>query len=221
MISPGPSRFTSARAFTLMELLVVITIIAVLAGLAFAAVGASQRRAQQAACAGNLRQIGAAMNAYAGENDGALPPISPDGNKDWNAGPWFPQVLKPYLPSQKIWNCPGQPLDRHFGLTKREWTTKKNAWYIPCYAFNANVAGRRLVNIAAAPGGMSQILLADGRAEFWDKTSVANEGYMTSIHNQKVNLLLVDGRVESKYKSDMVVTTNNASYDIPRSITAR
>lgn len=61
------------RGFTLMELLTAIGIIAVLAALLFPAFTTARKSADGAKCAGNLRQIGAAVMAYAGENDGAFP----------------------------------------------------------------------------------------------------------------------------------------------------
>ena len=60
-------------AFTLIELLVVIAIIAVLAGLIFPVVGKVRIRGVETRTTSNLRQIGAAMAAYSGERDGALP----------------------------------------------------------------------------------------------------------------------------------------------------
>ena len=56
--------------FTLIELLVVVAIIAVLASLLLPAVGMVRTAAKSTRCASNLRQVGMAYFAYAGENDG-------------------------------------------------------------------------------------------------------------------------------------------------------
>ena len=58
------------RAFTLLELLVVISIIAVLAALLLPAIGMVRTAAQGARCQSSLRQIGLAAMAYADDNDG-------------------------------------------------------------------------------------------------------------------------------------------------------
>jgi len=78
--SPKVSRFHSAGhipGFTLIELLVVIAIIALLAALAFPMIEKMQTGASQTKAAGNFRQLGAAIMAYAAENDQKLPgPLS-------------------------------------------------------------------------------------------------------------------------------------------------
>jgi prepilin-type processing-associated H-X9-DG protein/prepilin-type N-terminal cleavage/methylation domain-containing protein len=57
-------RSCSRRAFTVIELLVVIGIIGLLIGLVLPAVQAAREAARRAQCASNLRQIGIAMNTY-------------------------------------------------------------------------------------------------------------------------------------------------------------
>src|SRR3954470_2724323 len=62
-----------ARAFTLVELLVVIGIIALLISILMPALSAAKERANRIKCASNLRQIGQGLLLYAGDNKGVYP----------------------------------------------------------------------------------------------------------------------------------------------------
>lgn len=64
--------------FTLVEMAVVIVIMAFVMSLSFSAFGAVKRKSSQAACASNMKQVGMAINLFANDNDGWLPP-GPDG----------------------------------------------------------------------------------------------------------------------------------------------
>ncbi len=59
--------------FTLIELLVVIAIIGVLAALLMPALGRAKEAGRSAACIGNLRQIGVALQVYVDSNNNRLP----------------------------------------------------------------------------------------------------------------------------------------------------
>jgi prepilin-type processing-associated H-X9-DG protein/prepilin-type N-terminal cleavage/methylation domain-containing protein len=70
-------------AFTLVELLVVISIIGLLAGLAVPAINRGLKSAKAGACLSNLHQIGVATMAYAADNSFKLPPGGSEGENNW------------------------------------------------------------------------------------------------------------------------------------------
>lgn len=63
----------SRSGFTLVELLAVIAVIAILAGLLIPGLARAKMAGGKAACISNLRQIGIAIHNYAHDNDGKIP----------------------------------------------------------------------------------------------------------------------------------------------------
>jgi len=68
----------SLRAFTLIELIIVISIISMLAVLAMPEYQKFIERSRSVACMGNLRQIGVGILTYVADNDNTYPAIEPN-----------------------------------------------------------------------------------------------------------------------------------------------
>lgn len=69
----SPTARTPRRAFTLVELLVILGIIAILLAILLPSLSKARKQAQTAACLSNQRQLVAACVMYANEHNGLLP----------------------------------------------------------------------------------------------------------------------------------------------------
>jgi len=137
------------NAFSLVELLVAIAVIAILAALLMPALNQAKAKGKRAACQSNLRQLGIALNLYADEHGqyptsfrwipGGRGAPDPRGSAVslWNS------LILPYVSSNAdVFNCPSFP-------SFFRWTTLPSGmgYYYPtniegnrpfCYAMNAN-----------------------------------------------------------------------------------
>ena len=111
---PVPRR--PSAAFTLVELLVVVGIIALLISILLPALGKARRSAESVKCLSNLRQLGIATNQYVVESRGYLPyPTTTFGE----SALWY-TALDPYL-QRAINNTPGTGVasQRTYSLIKQ------------------------------------------------------------------------------------------------------
>ncbi len=100
------SRHISRFAFTLVELLVVIGIIALLISILLPALNSAKEAARTTACLSNMRQIGQAMQTYITDNRGYVVPSSyrdlttpPNANGYFTTESWATiMVARKYLP---------------------------------------------------------------------------------------------------------------------------
>jgi prepilin-type N-terminal cleavage/methylation domain-containing protein/prepilin-type processing-associated H-X9-DG protein len=83
------------RAFTLVELLVVIGIIALLISILLPSLNKARRAANGIKCASHMRQVGLAMLSYIQNSKGILPPARVESNTTniWPDGFWWASAL--------------------------------------------------------------------------------------------------------------------------------
>ena len=121
-LTPQPATIGPRRAFTLVELLVVIGIIALLMGILMPALSRARETARRTACASNLRQLALAVHMYASDFQNRLPFANSETletNGQWNGGGWLykhpnnsqPEhveegALWPILKNRAVYRCP-------------------------------------------------------------------------------------------------------------------
>lgn len=142
MSSGKPSHL---RAFTLVEMLVVIAIIGILASLLLPAFSAAKQKVRRIKCVSNVRQIGMAFILYAGDHTDQLPPLNSGGPfKDpvtpHNPTNWWYRIISDtkYLPDVKdkdhVWRCPNvfqEDLDSPFGEKMEGYGPVENSGHVP------------------------------------------------------------------------------------------
>lgn len=93
-----PLRCGGQTAFTLVELLVVIAVIGILAGLLLPALSRAKAKGQQTVCLSQVRQLDMALLMYAADNEDQAPPRTYP--RHWSS------PLYPYFQSMAILRCP-------------------------------------------------------------------------------------------------------------------
>ena len=202
--------------FTLVEILVVLAIVAVLAGLLFPAFSRARSAARTATCASNLKQIGLAFRLYVEDYKGFHP--SPGGS-DPNCR-WAEQIY-PYAKSTAIFSCPSFDYGEYRpGCPAPEPTNDPNYpnyyWhgsYNLNFLFGSNLRGG--INSARIRNPSGMILLTEGYGDgiTYSKPtvgSVANPknprdfSELEDRHNYGVNVAYADGHVKWKSYEDLL-----------------
>ena len=119
------------RAFTVVELLVVIGVIALLASMVLPAMWQARAEARLARCRSNLRQLGVALRVYLGQSNDVLPVAARLPSLQLNDDPRICDVLAPYLDDRRAFQCPADLKDYY----EREGSS---------YEYNSREGGRRV-----------------------------------------------------------------------------
>ena len=146
--------------FTLVELLTVMVIIALLAGMLFPVFSSARAKARQASCASNLKNLTQAGVMYSQDYDGQYLDYSvQQANYLWNA------AFEPYLKSRLVEMCPDASRPDpggYFGSAHTAWTGYQ---YTSSYGYNGylycNARPGSVCSQAAVPTESDTVWLAD------------------------------------------------------------
>ena len=99
------SRGQKVRGFSIIELLVVISIIALLIAILLPSLRQAREAASRVVCASNGRQQSLAISFYASESGGYYPTVNEHSPGGWRPADQWPQILR-YAPDPAAWVCP-------------------------------------------------------------------------------------------------------------------
>lgn len=133
------------KAFTLVELLVVIGIIALLAALLMPALHSARESARQTQCASNLRTIAIGINLYAQEHAGWLPGPGGEPQQPWDWIYWYGAPpydtfaggpINRYIGSTdpSLFRCPSDPWATHTAMTASSRQPYYYSYQMNCFA---------------------------------------------------------------------------------------
>ena len=185
-------RASRSQGFTLVELLTVIAIIAILAGILIPVVGRVRASARSSACLSNLRQLGVTMNLYIQANKG----MTPNKNYEFYRQLWpyfgdaatgqkaFEAVLGPALPGAPVagslFECPEAPFES-------DAITAHRSYGINSLLLGYGVDPVKYINITTPT---KTLIFADVK-----NTSAISPPTCNARHNGKMNVLYADFHV--------------------------
>lgn len=208
----APTRFRSSpRAFTLVETLVVICILAILTALVVPAVDGMRDRGLATECLSNLRQLAVGQATYASDNNGSFTPAyTSESGLVWQAR------LLPYLSvresenpnvqradASSIFNCParedrGEPREEvpvgnssiglnNFMLDPVHWDFRANRVERP---------SRTILMAEMTPGNWDYLATSDHRVFYGSDASAPTPGFRHA-GGRAANAVFCDGHVEA------------------------
>lgn len=210
------------RFFTLIELLIVISIIAVLAALLLPALSRAKQTAISSKCISNLKQIGVGGTLYSQDYNGFIPLIEGHYGGVWYSAHWYGSVY-PYI-------YPGKDLSHAKNGRKTilvcdadQEIYSPGSGILISYGGNTNVGG------AASPeanyfrfnnfSNISKVLwMMDIENSYWTNqwraTSPTSDQGASPRHSGRVNVLYLDAHCKGRRFLDMPNSSDNQSWGV-------
>ena len=214
----------SREAFTLLEILVVISIIMILASLLLPTLSSAKSKGKQVACINNLKQLGLGFQMYGADNEGRLPENTPAGrgSNSWVMGNMkYTQdatnltlikqsKLFPYANHIGAYHCPAD--SSKTGILQRVRSYSMNGWMGSRY-MEATPAGYRTFvrenELAAARPSLLWVLMDEHEMSIddgWFLVTMDDSrpfaSYPATRHQHGYGLNFADGHVECKKLRD-------------------
>lgn len=203
--------FQASRAFSLVEILVCLGIMAVLAGMLIPALDRWRRSADNVACVNNLRQLYTYLNFYAADHNGAFPAAS-----DLTTGYSWWLTMQNYInqPDQTvdigkktIFLCPAAFRSYPAGKARRTYGMNCEGipdWRIPIRPLQSGRPTQTILLIDSSCPSLATS--GDGSQYFRVTASPTLTVSADPRHDQKVNCLFLDGHVESFRGTDPLMS---------------
>ncbi len=209
-------RFPSSlrRAFSLVEILVVIAIIMLLAAILFPVFGRARESARTATCANNLRQIGMGLRLYLSDSRNVYPTGAVMGQATCS----WTHNLAPYLKTTSIFNCPSNSIEIYQDGCVPDRIVDGNtltSHFDGGYILNApNGSFTTYFNDNSIRRPAQMILVVDGINPLGITRPVPGQGPMTDgsllqmgidlRHNNAINALFSDGHVKRETSASLL-----------------
>ena len=189
-----------ASAFTLLELLVVVAIIAIVAALLLPALARTKAKANRIQCLNNLKQIGVASHLFANEHGDKFPAqisTNQGGSLEYNQS--APNVADLFFFSSRNFQAMSNELvtpkilfcrsDQRSAATNFATLKDENVSYFTGLRADPGKPNSILAGDWNLTNSMTRLTNAPGVAEF-------NLMWTKQVHEQRGNVLFADGRVE-------------------------
>lgn len=225
---------TQRRAFTLVELLVVISIIALLAAILFPVFARARENAHRAACQSNCKQIGLAFSQYLQDYDEKLPfifPLRGYGGSTNGGLPTWRSLIYPYVKNVQVFRCPSARINNTACDTSPDGSPFPPGYSGNGEYSNGSMGGNSLMttgdgfgnngttrSLGQIPKPSETIVIGEGNCYSWyywncgvacfSNAAQPQQNYLWSGHFTMGNYLFLDGHVKNYRPLQTIANVN-------------